>query len=510
MDRMKSYLTRCSVGVLLVALISGCMSSSPISYPKPPIPVPGAEPLPRMPGMSRSSKVGGRPSPSTQSTPSNQSPGNPSSSSSQSQGTPSTGRPSSSSQGTGSPMPSPSPAPPSSNSQSSSSQSGFPSSPSSSQSSSDSSISSPSSSSSSSSSSIQSSSGPDFPQIPGLPQPNSGDSDGNSDGEGSEGQTSTGKDSQGTPASGQDNSGQSGGEVPQSSGDESMEGSSQGQEQGVNIGGLPSSGAGEQDSGGQSAESDEDMTSDQVAGTETEAGSDGNNPTAGSDQGGTAGAGTLGSETNDQTDPGVPDPAQANGQPDSSEENIWGSNNPADDLWQTSNQIPTIQKKRGGSDDLSEEEGEGQSSSDENDQGNNPAVAQGEMDSEMAKVLGEIDGSILSDRTEQSNRENERAGGPTLPGDDVAENTSSSSDDGEGNGTVGGTSTAAIPNATDPRSSASRGNGIPTQVSGQDTPDAQDDDVIARQLREAAMAETDPKLREDLWEEYRRYTSKRK
>ena len=38
-----------------------------------------------------------------------------------------------------------------------------------------------------------------------------------------------------------------------------------------------------------------------------------------------------------------------------------------------------------------------------------------------------------------------------------------------------------------------------------DIPDAKDDDIIARQLREAAMQETDPELREKLWEEYRRY-----
>jgi hypothetical protein len=38
-----------------------------------------------------------------------------------------------------------------------------------------------------------------------------------------------------------------------------------------------------------------------------------------------------------------------------------------------------------------------------------------------------------------------------------------------------------------------------------DVPDARDDDIIARQLREAAMNETDPELREKLWEEYRRY-----
>jgi hypothetical protein len=38
-----------------------------------------------------------------------------------------------------------------------------------------------------------------------------------------------------------------------------------------------------------------------------------------------------------------------------------------------------------------------------------------------------------------------------------------------------------------------------------DIPDGRDDDIIARQLREAAMKETDPELRERLWEEYRQY-----
>jgi hypothetical protein len=36
-------------------------------------------------------------------------------------------------------------------------------------------------------------------------------------------------------------------------------------------------------------------------------------------------------------------------------------------------------------------------------------------------------------------------------------------------------------------------------------PDGSDDDIVARQLREAAMKETDPELRERLWEEYRKY-----
>ncbi|MGB5335872.1 MAG: hypothetical protein WBN07_09640, partial [Woeseiaceae bacterium] len=43
----------------------------------------------------------------------------------------------------------------------------------------------------------------------------------------------------------------------------------------------------------------------------------------------------------------------------------------------------------------------------------------------------------------------------------------------------------------------------------QRTPDdiavAIDDDIVAKQLREAALSEDDPELRKRLWEEYRKY-----
>ena len=38
-----------------------------------------------------------------------------------------------------------------------------------------------------------------------------------------------------------------------------------------------------------------------------------------------------------------------------------------------------------------------------------------------------------------------------------------------------------------------------------DVPDGRDDDIVARQLREAAMQEKDPVLREKLWAEYKKY-----
>ena len=49
---------------------------------------------------------------------------------------------------------------------------------------------------------------------------------------------------------------------------------------------------------------------------------------------------------------------------------------------------------------------------------------------------------------------------------------------------------------------------IPTRSHSQVPPDLVDasgDDIIARQLREAAMKERDPELREKLWDEYRKY-----
>lgn len=44
------------------------------------------------------------------------------------------------------------------------------------------------------------------------------------------------------------------------------------------------------------------------------------------------------------------------------------------------------------------------------------------------------------------------------------------------------------------------GSQLPTNI-----PNGSDDDIVARQIREAAMREPDPVLREKLWDEYRKY-----
>ncbi|WGL18131.1 hypothetical protein PVT68_07495 [Microbulbifer bruguierae] len=44
----------------------------------------------------------------------------------------------------------------------------------------------------------------------------------------------------------------------------------------------------------------------------------------------------------------------------------------------------------------------------------------------------------------------------------------------------------------------------------ENVPPGDDDDVVARQIREAAMRESDPELQEKLWEEYRKYKKSQK
>jgi hypothetical protein len=46
---------------------------------------------------------------------------------------------------------------------------------------------------------------------------------------------------------------------------------------------------------------------------------------------------------------------------------------------------------------------------------------------------------------------------------------------------------------------------LPSNRVPPDVGDGRDDDIVARQLREAAMKEEDPELREKLWDEYRAY-----
>jgi len=78
---------------------------------------------------------------------------------------------------------------------------------------------------------------------------------------------------------------------------------------------------------------------------------------------------------------------------------------------------------------------------------------------------------------------------------------------GGGAGTTGDSRDVAVAAGSQPRSTqGSTGTSPPPS----DIPNGADDDIVARQLREAAMSEDDPELRERLWDEYRVYKTGKK
>ncbi len=123
---------------------------------------------------------------------------------------------------------------------------------------------------------------------------------------------------------------------------------------------------------------------------------------------------------------------------------------------------------------------------------------QAALDGQFEESLGEFDERLAREQIAlQKKREAAAAGAPppgSEAGDEAGDGFPGIEDDGE----------ILVPPA--PRTAASRGkpgeNDIPPEA---DIPDGRDDDVVARQLREAAEQEPDPVLRKKLWDEYRAY-----
>ena len=153
----------------------------------------------------------------------------------------------------------------------------------------------------------------------------------------------------------------------------------------------------------------------------------------------------------------------------------------ADGGWETSTELPSVAGN--GSERTSAaggtEEGGGAEEDGETTAG----------DDELARALEDLDGEILdervaAERTGQDNADPGQDGGEAAVGGDVQP----AADTLPSRRAV----SAAVPPAPPPP--------LP-----KDAPDARDDCVVARQLREAAMTETDLELREALWKEYERY-----
>jgi len=143
------------------------------------------------------------------------------------------------------------------------------------------------------------------------------------------------------------------------------------------------------------------------------------------------------------------------------------------------------------------------------------------LDDELNAGLGEFDELLLREQQKVK---------ASAPGTVSAGGSGSGSASGDrGPGASDGTDTAAAGADTEDRSATDEvpagsegkpgtAQGRPADATGRgaagtagaagrpaDIPDGSDDDVVARQLREAAEQETDPELKKRLWEEYRKY-----
>ena len=152
--------------------------------------------------------------------------------------------------------------------------------------------------------------------------------------------------------------------------------------------------------------------------------------------------------------------------------------------------------------------------------GQSTAERQASLEAELEGSFGRYDGMILRERDKVL------ADGAARGAEDQLEQEDPGFGQGDGTG-EGGNSPYGAPNTQSGADSSNSGDGQGPAARGEnngdyrgakgkpannglppvpdDIPDGSDDDIVARQIREAAMAEKDPKLREKLWEEYRKY-----
>ncbi|MEJ2476462.1 MAG: hypothetical protein P8Y40_02975, partial [Desulfobacterales bacterium] len=128
------------------------------------------------------------------------------------------------------------------------------------------------------------------------------------------------------------------------------------------------------------------------------------------------------------------------------------------------------------------------------------------LDAQLERGTGEVDSMIVEEQTAQRRaaRERDTSDEPPGQGDETGAGPVG------GYGPEGGVAGAGGYSTGGGMGGASRGGGaIPPDTAKfpppADIPDGDDDDVVARQLREAAMREPDPAVREKLWDEYRKY-----
>jgi hypothetical protein len=144
-----------------------------------------------------------------------------------------------------------------------------------------------------------------------------------------------------------------------------------------------------------------------------------------------------------------------------------------------------------------------------------PAEATSALDAELGAGLGEFDQRLLVEQERVKAKASKSAGAGGGGGGAGAGSGTTAA--GAGGGTARETATGPSSGASGSASDGSRERPAPGTAGGPgggqttassappDIPDGSDDDVVARQLREAAETETDPELKKKLWEEYRKY-----
>lgn len=144
----------------------------------------------------------------------------------------------------------------------------------------------------------------------------------------------------------------------------------------------------------------------------------------------------------------------------------------------------------------------------------------GALDAELNASLGDFDEMLLREQeqlAEKARTAEAAAGGGGASGGSAGAQSfageagaASETFPSQSETSAGAQSTAASTETGEGRVATAGGYSKTAQQKGSSTtpadiPDGGDDDIVARQLREAAEKETDPALREKLWDEYRKY-----
>lgn len=128
------------------------------------------------------------------------------------------------------------------------------------------------------------------------------------------------------------------------------------------------------------------------------------------------------------------------------------------------------------------------------------------LEGELEESVGGFDGVLNEEQQEISTvgRNTEGFGGGGAGGSGGVGLGKQATGGIEGTGEVGDTGSAGAGGSSQATVAGMDDDEIKARTP-EDIPDLVSEDIVAKQLREAALAEDDPELRERLWDEYRRY-----